>query len=437
VGKALLAAAVCLSPILDSLPGIGGFSLAWIVYAALAIWVITRLPNALLRTVKEPLFLSAALFLVVGGFVEALHTNRDFEVLTRFVQTVAGALLIASLCRTKETLTFALRSLVWFACCVSLILITTSYRQLRAVDVEDFEGASGLRDQVFAASDLFSDLNRWSFVCGLGAPVALAILSRTSDKRKKSLWTIASITCLLGATLPLSRSGIVVTLGACSAVLAFTRGNRMRLSVAAVGILVCVYVFAPSALIQRFKGSGGFSSESQDPRQRILVASVKSIPEYWFFGVGAGNYWDSWAKAKEIKNKRGGARGAHNSFFQVWMYWGLPGLLSFLLLLWSAWRCLPRAVGRDPWALCLMGLFVAVILRSLFMHAFYVKDFSGVLGLLAAGRLWIWPTGRILPLRFQAAPGRLSSSTTTGRLTPQIVRPQSPPAVRFQTPLRR
>jgi len=396
VGVALLCAAVCLSPVLDALPGLGGFSVAWLVYAILGGWVVSRQSGALVKTAQEPLFLFAILFLATGASVEALHSDSDFEVVTRFAQTVAGAVLIASLCRTRKILGFALRSLAWFAFVISLILIATSYQNLRAIDVDDYEAASGLRDQVFASSAMFSDLNRWSFACGLGAPVSLAILSRTNDQRKKALWTVVGITCLLGTSLPLSRSGMVVTLGACGAVLLFSRGRKIRLAVAAAGILVCAYALAPTALFNRFKGSGGLSAESQDPRQRILVASVKSIPDYWLAGVGAGNYWDSWAKEKGIKNKRGGARGAHNSFFAVWMYWGLPGLFSFLVLLGFAWRCLPRGVGHDPWALCLMGLLVAMVLRLLFMHTFYVKDFSGILGLLAAGRIWIWPRGEVL-----------------------------------------
>ena len=406
VGRILVVTAVCLSPILDSLPGIGGFSFAWILYGCLSIWVIARSPHSLLRTIKEPLFVGATLFAVVGLASEVMHPKSAFVLIFRFVQTAGGAVLIASLCRNRETLSWALRSLAGFACCISLILIATSYGQLRAADVEEFAGASSLREQVFTNQNLFYDLNRWAFICGLGAPIALAMFARETRTQKKVLWAGVATVCLLGATMPLSRSGIVVTLMACMAVLVF--GSRGRLALVTMGIcvLICAYALAPAALMQRFKGSGGFSSESEDPRQRILVASVKSLPEYWLKGVGAGNYWDSWAVSRGLGNKFGRARGAHNSFFAVWIFWGLPGLLSFLVLLWLAFKCLPRGLGRDRLALCLLGLSVAMLVRLFFTHTFYVKDFSAILGLLAAGRLWIWPSGQTPSMASYARPRR-------------------------------
>jgi hypothetical protein len=159
--------------------------------------------------------------------------------------------------------------------------------------------------------------------------------------------------------------------------------------VAAAAIAACAYAIAPSALFQRFKGSGILQEDSQDPRQRILAASIRHIPEYGLLGVGFGNY-PSWGSQTGLANKRGRTVQPHNSYFAVWMYWGAPALLSFALMFYLAFRCLPKGVGRDPLALCLLGLAVAMFLRLLFTHVFYVKDFSAILGLLAAARLWVW-----------------------------------------------
>jgi len=304
------------------------------------------------------------------------------------------------------------------------------------VDVEDFEGASNLRDQVFTRDDFFRDLNRWSFVCGLGAPVSLALFSRSTGRRQRLRWASVTIMCLLGATLPLSRSGIMVTLGACGVVLLWSRGNRLKLIPVAAAIGICVYALAPSAVIQRFKGSGVLNAESQDLRQRIFVASMKSIPEYWLWGVGCGNYWDGWAAKVGIKTKAGRPKGAHNSFSQVWMYWGAPGLLCFGLTLYFAFRCLPKNVGRDALALCLVALAFAMIFRLLFTHVFYEKDVSAAFGLLAASRLWIWPAGKIQPSRGQ---GSRESRTKYAAGRSFLTGPQRAPfrarSLRFPTPM--
>jgi len=356
---------------------------------------LTRYPQSLSQAIHQPLFLATSLFVLVGIMLEVAHADRDFSSLIRFAQTAVGAVLIACLCRTRETLSFTLRSLAGFAFCVSLVLIFTSYGKLSGVDVEEFEGASALREQAFESGSFFRDLNRWSFVCGLGAPVALAMFDGSTSKRQRLLWASAAFVCLLGAAMPLSRSGIMVMLAACGIVLFWSVRSRLRLIPAVAAILILVYALTPTAVIHRFRGTGGLSEESQDPRQRILAASVKSIPEYWLTGVGWGQYWDEWAAKVGINNKLGRPRGAHNSFFQVWMCWGALGLLSFLALLLFAFRCLPNNVGRDPLSLALLALAFAVTFRLFFTHVFYEKDFSAVLGLLAAARLWIWPAGKI------------------------------------------
>jgi hypothetical protein len=44
----------------------------------------------------------------------------------------------------------------------------------------------------------------------------------------------------------------------------------------------------------------------------------------------------------------------------------------------------------------LFALTLAMMMRLLFTHTFYGKDFTTVTGLLVAARLWIWPSGTTL-----------------------------------------
>lgn len=382
------------------MPSVFGFSFAWLLFAVLTVRVVTSSPQSMVKVGQQPVFVAVALFVAVSFWTEARHANADFSSINRFLQTATGSLLIASLCRTRASLSIALRSLAWFGCAVSLVLIATSYGKLSGVEVEEFEGASNLRGEVFANDSFFADLNRWSFLCGLGAPVALALLAR-SVGRQKLKWACITPICMMGAAMPLSRSGIMVMLATCGVVMLLSGGNRLKVIVVMAAMVVGVAALVPSAVIQRFKGSGALNvdEESKDSRQQILAVSLNRLPEYWLLGVGSGNYWKSWAVSTGLSGKAGRPRGAHNSFFQVLMNWGAPAFLLFVSILVFAFRCVPKNVGRDPLALCLLALAYAMTFRMLFTHSFYVKDFAAILGLLAAARPWIWPTGKAQPSR--------------------------------------
>ena len=85
------------------------------------------------------------------------------------------------------------------------------------------------------------------------------------------------------------------------------------------------------------------------------------------------------------------AIGMHNSFLQVWVWWGIPAFLALCLFFWMQFRCLPGKSKNDLLVICLRGLFVAMLLRLFFTHNFFLKDFVVVVALLAAGKSWLWP----------------------------------------------
>src|SRR5262249_39687534 len=132
---------------------------------------------------------------------------------------------------------------------------------------------------------------------------------------------------------------------------------------------------APAAVFERFKSFDAPPGKA-DPRQVVFKGVLEGLPEFWLAGVGTSEYWNGWAVKHGIATRAPKPLGAHNSFFQIWTYWGLPGLLTYLLLLYALWRCLPKGRSRDVLALCLFGLTLALLVRLLFSHVFFVKDFA-------------------------------------------------------------
>ena len=95
----------------------------------------------------------------------------------------------------------------------------------------------------------------------------------------------------------------------------------------------------------------------------------------------------------------GGVYGAHNAFIQVTIFWGLAGLLMLIVVVYLAYRCLPRGGGKDVLVLCLYGIAVALLLQMMVAHGLAAKEYSLGLGLLVGGHRWIWPKGIILSVR--------------------------------------
>src|SRR5262245_19642423 len=163
------------TPLLDTLPRVGHFSIAWIWFTAIGAYVLLRRPRAFDRAWQQPVFLAAYCFIVVAVVMEMSHSSPDSRDLIRFVQTIGGAVIIASLCRDPRAMRSGLHGFLLLAGLLTTILFFTSYGSLRAVDVQGFEEASKLRGSVYrrdGGDDVLRDLNRVSFLCGLGALVA-------------------------------------------------------------------------------------------------------------------------------------------------------------------------------------------------------------------------------------------------------------------------
>jgi hypothetical protein len=121
-------------------------------------------------------------------------------------------------------------------------------------------------------------------------------------------------------------------------------------------------------------------------------------------GVGAGNFWESWGYDNEFRGPGGeGTLGAHNSFFQVTLYWGMVGLLGLCVLIWQAYRCLPKQCGEDSLTLCLVGIAMALLLVLFFFNSFYEKWYSLGLGLLVGAHCWVWKDRWKIPKGVQYA----------------------------------
>lgn len=388
--RVLLFLMVALLPLEENIPSIAGFTFTFILFGLMAAYVMSVHPRRLTQSMTRPVFLACYLFLSLGWLNELLHPGPSYHELARIGGMVGGAILIAAILRDKEALSSLLNGYLVAGLWVSIVLIMSSFGALQTATAVDFQSASNVRMAVIAGVPLKANLNGMAFVTAQGTVVALGLALKASSRAgKATLLALASL-CLVGTAMPMSRSGIGIVLLSATAVLFAARvrlGKMILIGGLAAATLVLV---VPEVVWSRMSFSTEVQEGRMEARAETYTAALSHLEEYFLFGVGEGNFWDSWALENDMV-MAGKPGGAHNCFFQVTIYWGIAGLFGLLLVVWQAYRCLPRANTQDRLAVPIPGLALSLLLLMMVMHNLYSKDFSIGLGLLVGSRCWIWP----------------------------------------------
>lgn len=377
---------------------IPGFSLQFILFGVIAAYVgLNRFPE-LLRTVGHPALIAAYLFLIVGFLLEWTHDYVSYHELTRVIQMVIGAILLASLCRDLPALRMACYGYLAAGLWLSILLFLTSYGTLNAATASDFQQASQLRAMAFEDNPLQANLNNMAFGAAQAAVVALSWGLVTRSIIPRGFFIAAGVLCMIGAFLPLSRSGVVIAIASCATVM-YAFGLRHGKGILiAILLLGAVLMWVPQAVWSRMSFTFEQHEGKTEGRARVYGVAIDRFPDYFLTGVGAGNFYSHWGQRTELVSDSGRVSGVHNCFMQVTIYWGILGVTAFILVFWQAYRCLPRHSNREAAALALVGIGVSIMLFSMVSHNIYAKEFTLAFGLLVGAHTWIWPQGIVYPL---------------------------------------
>jgi hypothetical protein len=390
------------------LPSFDGMSVPYLMFAILACYALFGRPKALARTLHHPVFLAAFALILLGFVIEFTHDLARYTHLTRMASMFVAAMVVASLCRDRRALLACISGYLISGVVVGILFFFTSYGTLRTATSTDFQEASQVRAEVF--TDIEGNLNELAFSTAQAAALALALaLTARSPLRRKLFFGLA-LFCGIATFLPMSRGGMVIVGASCSAVMYMYGVRNVRVILVATALAVGGLILVPGAVLSRFSLSMETPSGKMEARGRIYKAAIDHLPDYIILGVGAGNFAGPWGMQSQyfdrgFKEKRGGVKGAHNAFIQVTIFWGLPALVMLIVLVYQAYRCLPRGGGRDILVICAYGLAFSLLLRMMFTHGLAEKQYAVGLGFLVGGYLWVWskrllpPLGRMQPLR--------------------------------------
>jgi hypothetical protein len=384
----LLFTTALLLPLEAHIRQVPNFSIMFLMFAVLAGYIAIKRLRSLDRVWMHPVFVAAYIFIGLSAAVELANPSSRFETIGRFAMMIAGALFVASLCRDRTALKMLMYGYVGAALWLGTLLFLTSYGTLSGVVATDSQEASIARVEAFRDSPIQGNLNRLAYSCVQGGVVALAFTLGGASVPRRNIFTLIGIFCLVASSLPMSRQAIIIDFVACTAMLK-AYGIRKGKVWLLAGLIAASAVFiVPDAIWSRMV----ISNDKKDARASFYEQAIRDVDDYWFMGVGEGNYFKNWG----FDNGYAGLNvdtmtvsGVHNAWLQVLIFWGVFALLAFLAIIWQAYRCVPKRCGGDPLALALLGLAVSLLLLLPFTHNIENKVFSLGLGMLVAYQRWL------------------------------------------------
>jgi hypothetical protein len=387
--RLLLFLTIVLLPLENHFPAVGGASVLFVLFGLLALYLFVRHPQAVVQVLPHRVFVAAYLFLLVSVIGEFSSPSPIYLDIARFAFMIAGSIVVASLCRDELALRGCLYGYMCAAAWMSVVIFSTFFQSTHNATASDYTEASMIRSSVFGNGPVRADLNTMGFVCVQGAVVSYAFGMAKRELKRLITFLGIAVVFTTASLCTMSRSTVIMTLITCGVIVLRLGLKHGKGILIAIVFISAVLWAAPDVTWVRL-GAGIQGSASEDGRLEsrfaLYEAAFDHLPEYVLTGVGQGNCLTDWG----LKSGFVDCAWVHNSFLHVTIFWGLPALLAFILLIYWAYRCIPSSSGRDRLELAVLGIAVSGFLYLFFVHNFYDKLFALALGILAGGDYWIW-----------------------------------------------
>lgn len=241
----------------------------------------------------------------------------------------------------------------------------------------------------YRGGGLSLDSNYYAMLVGLWIPIAF-LWAFSSRPRWERLFCGASLVAMLaGSGIAASRGGFL-GLALAFLYLIFRSKHRVRNLLIASAVIFPLLLFALSDVLRRFTHPDGSDQFGEQARIVAWKAGFRMIEAHPLAGVGLQNFeavvvqYEDPAWLTEMNNYRPIVNVAHNTYIELGAEAGLPGLLSFLLLLLMTFRSLERdrrqaqRAKRTQLATIALGLqagLLAFAVSATFLSAWWEKTF--------------------------------------------------------------
>jgi O-antigen ligase len=213
-----------------------------------------------------------------------------------------------------------------------LILIqAVSVGLVAAVSIKESHLVAGRL--VGALNGIYQNPNDLAIAIVLTLPFVLVFLLNGRGPLRKAMWGVVSLVMVYALLRTGSRAGLlalVIVAGVC--LLDFgIRGGRTYLLLLGAVALAVIFLVAGRKVVQRFSNTTQYEGnsaayESAQLRKGLLIKSLKVTIENPLFGIGPGNF----------QVISGAWEETHDVYTEFSAEAGLPALVIFLMMYWSA-----------------------------------------------------------------------------------------------------
>ena len=321
-------------------------------------------PNEILPIGTFPIVKIMTLGTLVAYVLERFGHGATFSIMPRpFIYLLAMSVFVVLSIPMGLDASASLESFIDIFLKVLLIFlliinVVTSFRRLRlamevtvlcaglvaALTLTDYARGKNLVEGYRAAGALggiFGNPNDLALAMNVLLPIAVGLALMRREPARRALYLFCALLLSVTSIVTYSRAGIV-TMAVAGAVFLAKLGRRYPIAWV-VGIVLGVAVLAssPGRIFTLFNSSEGniSAAESASNRWELVKRSVEVMganPIRWLFGIGINNFHI--VSTHELVN--------HNAYLQVFNEIGLPGLIFYLLFLWSVIAVTGR-IARD------------------------------------------------------------------------------------------
>lgn len=328
----------------------------------------------------------ALAYLVLGALALVISANQA-PARTEFRTLIVEPILLYGLIRVhvrREQLITLVQALLASAVIVCVIGIVAFITGTRLITAE--EGALRL-------ASVYGSPNNVALLLVRCLPLALA-LGMAASGRARSAYFATGLLFLVTLVLTQSTGGLLFGLPAgVAAVLLLMYGRKSLIPLAAVGVLLFIFVGVAAQVSARFASVFDFSDGTNFIRLRLWESSLEMIQDYPITGVGLDQFLElyrgTYVKPDAIWDSQ--LNHPHNILLDVWLRLGIGGA-AWLLAVAAAIVALSRdllsrlALRMNERALIVgaLGALGALVGHGLVDNSLFVLDLALIFWMLVA-----------------------------------------------------
>lgn len=314
------------------LPTAAVAGLCVLTIAGFALALLCGRVHGLKPSVLAPMLMMYVLF---GAFATAtsFHIANSAFIFIVYLVFIGAYIVMVNTLTTKArwraaAVTFAAGALL-IALCGILQNFTMDSTTQSWVDANMFED---IKTRVYATFDNPNVLGQYFIIT---IPIIFALFFGERNIPRKTAWLGVFAVCFLCLLYTWSRGAWVgVVLGI--AVFLLLRDRRW-IVLCILALLALPFVLPPS-ILNRLLSIGNTGDSSTAYRVSVWIASARMAMDFWMSGVGYGSDAFATVYSAYALNGAGFALHSHNFYIQLVVDMGIGGLVTFLLIVATAYR---------------------------------------------------------------------------------------------------